>query len=240
MKHRNFYTMGVINVLLAAALVTSVQRADSSLQEKRNTIHDLNQTVANQKLLIDTQQEVLNDQEILKKQNNELAYQLNTVKEKRAEENEQFKEQLEVQNRLFTQKIEKLSSEKEQAKQSANSQTRQLNWDEGTGSSYIATYYDANEASTGKGPGHPAYGVTFSGRKVEAGVTIAVDPRLIPIGSWVEVMYPDGRVEKRRADDTGGAIKGHKIDIYVPDASDRTRYGKHEVKVRIISTPEKL
>src|SRR5690606_25922079 len=84
---------------------------------------------------------------------------------------------------------------------------------------FTATYYDANYQSTGKNPGDKGYGTTASGRKVQEGVTIAVDPNIIPLGTWVLIQYPDGRIEKRRADDTGSAIKGKKIDIYIPKAS---------------------
>lgn len=224
MKHRKLFAMGAINVLLAAALVTNAQRADSDLQVKHNTIHDLNQKLEVQGERIQQQQEELLEKVKLEKENNDLKYKLNSVKNKLDSERLYFQEQLEKKDRLFAQKLETLSSNKEQAKQNE-------------GSTYLATYYDANVASTGKGPGHPAYGITKSGRKVEAGVTIAVDPKVIPLGSWVEVMYPDGRVEKRRADDTGGLIKGRHVDIYVPDASG---YGKHQVHLRVISSPERM
>lgn len=101
------------------------------------------------------------------------------------------------------------------------------NWEE-----FTATYYDANEPSTGKQPGDPGYGVTASGKTVEAGVTIAVDPNVIPLGSWVMIEFPDGRTEKRRADDTGSAINGNKIDIYIPKATLSS--GRHKVKVKIL------
>ncbi|ARC67277.1 cell wall-binding protein YocH precursor (plasmid) [Bacillus licheniformis] len=81
------------------------------------------------------------------------------------------------------------------------------------------TYYDNNEQSTGKNPGDPGYGITASGRPTQAGVTIAVDPNVIPLGTWVLIKWPDGSTEKRRADDTGSAIKGHDIDYYVPKAT---------------------
>src|SRR5699024_5172464 len=98
---------------------------------------------------------------------------------------------------------------------------------------FKATYYDANFQSTGKSPGSKGYGITASGRPVQAGTTIAVDPNVIPLGKQVQIKFPDGHIENRRADDTGSAISGRKIDIYVPKATLSS--GKHDVKVKVIN-----
>lgn len=97
---------------------------------------------------------------------------------------------------------------------------------------FHATYYDANEQSTGKSPGDKDYGITASGRYVAEGVTIAVDPNVIPLGTWVLIKFPDGHLEKRRADDTGSAIQGSDIDIYIPKASLSS--GSYTVQVSIL------
>jgi 3D (Asp-Asp-Asp) domain-containing protein len=94
------------------------------------------------------------------------------------------------------------------------------------------TYYDNNEQSTGKTPGDTAYGITASGRPTTEGVTIAVDTDIIPLGTWVLIKWPDGSVEKRRADDTGSAINGYDIDYYVPKAT--LSMGDADVKVKIL------
>lgn len=109
---------------------------------------------------------------------------------------------------------------------------------------FTATYYNAGLASTGKSPGDDDYGVTYSGRTVEDGITVAVDDAIFPVvkegkgtPTWIEVKYPDGRIEKRRVDDTGSAIHGRKIDIYVNKSNSVLRgpgYGKHKVQVRVI------
>lgn len=57
-------------------------------------------------------------------------------------------------------------------------------------------------------------GITRSGRHTEDGVSASVDPAIIPLGTWLEIEMPDGTVYKRRADDTGGAVKGRVVDIY--------------------------
>lgn len=74
------------------------------------------------------------------------------------------------------------------------------------------TWY--TEDTCGKARDHPAYGVTASGLPVEEGVTCAVDPAVIPLGSEVRVLYADGSTGTFQATDTG--VKGEWVDIYTP------------------------
>ncbi|HEY4602211.1 MAG TPA: 3D domain-containing protein [Cerasibacillus sp.] len=99
--------------------------------------------------------------------------------------------------------------------------------------SVVATGYTAGYESTGKNPGHPGYGITFSGVKVKRDLysTIAADLSIYPIGT---IMYiPDygyGVVA-----DKGGAIKGNKIDLYYETVEDvYSQWGKREIDVYII------
>lgn len=73
-------------------------------------------------------------------------------------------------------------------------------------------------------------GITSSGRKVKSGVTIAVDKSVIPHGSWV---YIEG-YGLRRADDTGGAIKGNDIDIFHDSYDDALSFGRKNLKVWLV------
>jgi 3D (Asp-Asp-Asp) domain-containing protein len=57
-------------------------------------------------------------------------------------------------------------------------------------------------------------GTTASGRTTRDGVTVSVDPKLIPLGTWLKLTFPDGTQLIRRADDTGGRVKGHVLDVY--------------------------
>ncbi len=57
-------------------------------------------------------------------------------------------------------------------------------------------------------------GITASGRRVTPYVSCAVDPDVIPLGSTVMLEY-NGEMVYLRADDTGGSIKGNRLDIAV-------------------------
>ncbi|MGE7603493.1 peptidoglycan-binding protein [Peribacillus sp. NPDC097675] len=76
-------------------------------------------------------------------------------------------------------------------------------------------------------------GITRMGvniKKYEDAKVIAVDPNVIPLGSTVEV---EG-YGKALAVDTGGAIKGNRIDVFIPKQSDALIWGKKQVKVTIV------
>lgn len=93
------------------------------------------------------------------------------------------------------------------------------------------TAYSAGVESTGKSKSHPSYGITSSGTRVTEGRTIAVDPKIIPMGWWV---YIEG-IGFRRAEDTGSAVKGKKIDVYFDSEAYATKFGaKSGYKVYVI------
>ena len=60
--------------------------------------------------------------------------------------------------------------------------------------------------------------------------TIAVDPTIIPLGTRLFVEgYGEGIAE-----DTGGAIQGEIIDLYMLDRNEALSWGRRQVEVRII------
>ena len=97
-----------------------------------------------------------------------------------------------------------------------------------------ATAYTADYASTGKSPGDRYYGITATGtrarRNVDGYSTIAVDPNVIPLGTklWVE------GYGFAIAEDTGGAIKGNTIDIYVNSEGEANNWGVRYVNVYVL------
>jgi len=74
----------------------------------------------------------------------------------------------------------------------------------------LATSY--TESTAGKSPGHPEYGITYTGLPMRKGI-IAVDPRIINLLTWI---YIPG-YGKGYAADTGGWIKNYHIDLGYDD-----------------------
>ena len=87
-------------------------------------------------------------------------------------------------------------------------------------SPYVATAYSLR-------------GRTASGRMVSRGL-IAADPRVLPLGSRVRLEHPGYSGEYLVAD-TGGAIRGRRIDIWTPSSREAMRFGKRTVKLTVLS-----
>lgn len=58
-------------------------------------------------------------------------------------------------------------------------------------------------------------GLTKSGTTCVEGRTIAVDERVIPLGSVVEINIPGEGWHRYIAEDIGGKIKGNRIDVFI-------------------------
>ncbi len=80
-------------------------------------------------------------------------------------------------------------------------------------------------------------GRTASGRMVSRGL-IAADPRYLPLGSRVRLEHPGYSGEYLVAD-TGGLIKGRRIDIWIPSTREAMRFGRRTVKLTVLSYPAK-
>ena len=75
-------------------------------------------------------------------------------------------------------------------------------------------------------------GVTRSGVYVRRGF-IAADPSVLPLGSVVQVTA--GKYTGvYTVEDTGGKIKGHIIDVWVPSRREALQFGRQKVKVEVL------
>ena len=106
---------------------------------------------------------------------------------------------------------------------------------------FIATAYDLSFASCGKEPSHPQYGISASGVDLKGKSLedrfIAVDPKVIKLGSVVHIEFFEPYQHLTgyyTAVDTGGAIKGNKVDIFFGsgDVSQAVKnFGRRQVKI---------
>ena len=91
---------------------------------------------------------------------------------------------------------------------------------------FKTTAYDLSIESCGKAPSHPQYGITYSGKSIAGmtrtqAMTCAVDPKVIPLGSLILVIFEDEEYRQYdgiyQALDIGGGVKGKHIDIFLGD-----------------------
>jgi 3D (Asp-Asp-Asp) domain-containing protein len=85
---------------------------------------------------------------------------------------------------------------------------------------YIATAYSLR-------------GRTASGRMVSKGL-IAADPSVLPLGSRV-LLEAGNYTGEYLVADTGGAVRGRRIDIWTPSTREALRFGRRTVKLTVLS-----
>lgn len=93
---------------------------------------------------------------------------------------------------------------------------------------YSAVFTMEASAYSAKQAGLSNY--TRSGDLAVYGV-VAVDPNVIPLGTW---LYIEG-YGKALASDTGGAIKGNKIDLCYNSVEECFTFGRRDVKVYVLA-----
>jgi 3D (Asp-Asp-Asp) domain-containing protein len=107
----------------------------------------------------------------------------------------------------------------------------------------IGTAADTPEAVTARpatnyvATAYSLRGKTASGRMVSRGL-IAADPRVLPLGSRVRLEH-SGYTGEYLVADTGGMIKGRRIDIWIPTSREAMRFGRRTVKLTVLSYPAK-
>lgn len=109
----------------------------------------------------------------------------------------------------------------------------------------VASAYDLSYASCKKERSHPEYGITRSGARAKEFHTVAVDPKVIPLGSILYIEFPEAYASRNGvyvAEDIGSAIKGNRIDVFFGEdkVGETTvheecyKFGKRDVTVYLI------
>ncbi|HDR3649134.1 TPA: SH3 domain-containing protein [Bacillus anthracis] len=177
-------------------------------------------------------------QEIAKAKEEEKAREIAKAKEEakareiaKAKEEEKAREIAKAKEEAKAQEIAKAKEEakvrealkaKEESKNNAQSAKREL--------TVVATAYTADPSENGTYGGRV---LTAMGHDLTANPNmriIAVDPKVIPLGSkvWVE------GYGEAIAGDTGSAIKGNRIDVLMSSKSKAMNWGRQTVKVKIL------
>ena len=75
-------------------------------------------------------------------------------------------------------------------------------------------------------------GRTASGSGVRRGI-VAADPRILPLGTRIQV-NAGGYSGTYTVADTGGGVKGRHLDFWVASCSEATRFGRRTVMVSVV------
>ncbi len=76
-------------------------------------------------------------------------------------------------------------------------------------------------------------GRTANGGGVRRGI-VAADPRVLPLGTRIQISAGSYSGTYTVAD-TGGAVKGRILDVWVPSCSEAIRFGRKNVMVSVLS-----
>ena len=99
-------------------------------------------------------------------------------------------------------------------------------------SSVAVTVAEKAESDTFTATAYSLRGRTATGAAPTQGI-IAADPRVLPLGSRVRIEAGNYSGEYLVAD-TGGAVRGKRIDIWTPSSRDAMRFGKRAVKLTVL------
>jgi len=90
------------------------------------------------------------------------------------------------------------------------------------------------EVQTFSATAYSIEGTTASGAQTRKGI-VAADPKILPLGSRIRVSDAGTYDGEYVVHDTGPAIKGREIDIYMPSDAEAKRFGRRAVKVEVLS-----
>ena len=76
-------------------------------------------------------------------------------------------------------------------------------------------------------------GKTKSGAQTRSGI-VAADPRVLPVGSVIRIDAPAAYAGVYTVMDTGGAVNGRRLDVFIPDCARAKRFGRQPMRVRVL------
>ncbi|MEX2262584.1 MAG: 3D domain-containing protein [Bryobacteraceae bacterium] len=79
-------------------------------------------------------------------------------------------------------------------------------------------------------------GISASGKPARTGM-VAADPRVLPLGSRIRIHNLGRYSGEYLVGDTGGMIKGNRIDIFVESYDEAVQFGRQRVHVEILASP---
>ena len=77
------------------------------------------------------------------------------------------------------------------------------------------------------------HGRTASGTTVRPGI-VAADPRILPLGSQIRVSDAGPYSGTYTVANTGHAVSGRRIDVYIPNHAEARRFGRRTVRVEVL------
>lgn len=228
-----------------ATLMEQIEQDMVIVEEKQQLsmtkLDELNAMKAEQEaaVLVMKEQKEKNEQsrQALEKKQSELRSLINELKQKDnnlASLEEEVKQSIAAVEKKAKQNIRETSSQTKSAKTTTAKPQKQSNVQEKartkSRSKQSNTFTVTATAYTVQSAG--GSGKTYTGidlRKNPNSKVIAVDPSVIPLGSVVHVEGYGYAI----AGDIGSAIKGNKIDVYVPTQKQAVNWGVRKVKVTV-------
>lgn len=234
------------SIIIISGFCAVVHRYENKIEHQKKTIKTVQDENSNLSKDVQEKQKKIQDKDIENKaiqqklvEEQQTIEQLKQEQEKIKQERDQLKKDL--QSKKESERVAALSTKTNgtstsRAQSGAKSTTSKTTNSPASSSgktflgSFNASAYTDDPAENG---GYS--GLTALGTSLRPGV-VAVDPRVIPLGSRVYIEYPDGTpYGYGTAEDTGGAIKGKKLDIFIGSSkSAASNFGRRQMNVYLI------
>lgn len=223
--------IGVATILATGASCTVMYSRIDELEQKLVGEGEINNSLSSTIKVLEEEVDSLS------KEKETLSEQINALNEKLSDKEKENLDLIEQRDTL-QKKYKDLESKLEEKKKTSNSKVKSnqstnnsqdvsANSSEWKSMTVNASAYTLVEHGDKMG----GTGLTSTGKVPTANKTIAVDPNVIPYGSLIKyngVTYT--------AEDTGGMIKGNKVDIFMNTLSEAVSFGRKDINI-LVKTP---